>query len=210
RHRCLRDGNALDSLGFSALEDFRPGGHLPCGYRPGGAHQRREAGGRFGHHGPDADAGHGGGGYGGVDVLYRHHRRGRYRQLGGRGALTEGGAVPWLARWVQDLIVVVFFASAAYLLLPENELRPYARLVMGLVVIAALLAPAVELLQWEPTLWAPRLAPAGEEAAALIADGRRMAAEAQRRVLDEGRARAEAHVAGVAELALGGPPAAVE
>jgi len=118
--------------------------------------------------------------------------------------------VPWLVRWVQDLIVVVFFASAAYLLLPENELRPYARLVMGLVVIAALLAPAVELLQWEPALWAPRLAPAGEEAAALIADGRRMAAEAQRRVLDEGRARAEAHVAGVAELALGGPPAAVE
>jgi Stage III sporulation protein AF (Spore_III_AF). len=71
--------------------------------------------------------------------------------------------VPWLVRWVQDLIVVVFFASAAYLLLPENELRPYARLVMGLVVIAALLAPAVELLQWEPTLWAPRLAPAGEK-----------------------------------------------
>lgn len=115
----------------------------------------------------------------------------------------------WLADWVHDLIVVVFFVSVAYMLLPENELRPYARLVLGLVVIAALLGPTFELLRWEPQLLVPPVDQGGD-AADVVAQGRLLAQEAQRRLMEEGRARAFAHVASVAELALGDEPAGVD
>lgn len=112
----------------------------------------------------------------------------------------------WLATWVRDLVIVVFFVSVAYMLLPDNNLRQYTRFVMGLVVIVALLTPVLNLMHLDPTgLDAFGF---GESAAAeqLIVHGRFIAAEAQHRLTGEGRARSTAHVASVAELALGAAP----
>lgn len=116
----------------------------------------------------------------------------------------------WLSRWVHDLVVVVFFAGVAYLLLPENNLRPYARLVIGLVVIAALLGPALELLRWEPEMWSSGGLFAEGDATSVVADGQMLAATARRRVMEDNRDRLEAHVAGVVELILGEAPADLE
>lgn len=116
----------------------------------------------------------------------------------------------WLSAWVRDLVVVVFFVSATYMLLPENNLRQYARLAAGLVVIAALLTPVLTLMRWDPTdaAW-PGAGPGGptEE---LIARGGFLADQALRRLTEDGQRRATEHVRSVVEMALGATPHGVE
>ncbi|MFS8524271.1 MAG: stage III sporulation protein AF [Limnochordales bacterium] len=111
----------------------------------------------------------------------------------------------WLAGWVRDLVVVVFFVSAAFMLLPENRLRDYVRFMAGLVVIGALLAPALQLLRWDPgdADWFGGFPQGAENVAA---EGELLARRALERVAEEGRRRAYEHVAGVVELALGAAP----
>ncbi len=116
----------------------------------------------------------------------------------------------WLSDWVYDLVVIVFFVSVAYMLLPENNLRPYARLVMGLVVIAALLTPIFDIMQWEPgalSMWEGVERTSTEQ---LIAHGRYVAVEAQDRLTEDGRQRSVDHVASVVELVLGVVPRDVD
>lgn len=112
----------------------------------------------------------------------------------------------WLTAWVRELVIIVFFVTVAYMLLPENSLRRYARLVIGLVVIVALLAPMMDVMQLDPsTLGA--FAPGGTAAAdQIITRGQQIAAEAHLRLTGDGRTRGAAHVASVAELALGAIP----
>lgn len=112
----------------------------------------------------------------------------------------------WLAGWVRDLVIIVFFVSIAYMLLPENHLRQYARMVMGLIVIAALLTPMLDLMRLDPTGF--DAFGTGESASMenIIAHGRFIAEEARYRLTEEGRSRGVEHVASVVELALGAAP----
>lgn len=53
--------------------------------------------------------------------------------------------MPALTEWVRQLVVLVFVVSAAQLLLPTDNMRPYVRFVLGLVIVAALLTSMFEL-----------------------------------------------------------------
>ena len=48
-----------------------------------------------------------------------------------------------LVAWIQQLGFLVFFAGLAQILLPDNDLRKVARLVIGLVLILAVIEPVV-------------------------------------------------------------------
>ncbi|PTQ51689.1 MAG: hypothetical protein BLITH_1327 [Brockia lithotrophica] len=49
--------------------------------------------------------------------------------------------MPGLFAWVKELVSLVLFATLAELLLPEGSLRKYARLVLSLLVLTALIGP---------------------------------------------------------------------
>lgn len=116
----------------------------------------------------------------------------------------------WLAGWVRDLVIVVFFVSVAYMLLPENNLRQYARMVMGLVVVAALLTPILDIWRLDPSGWDVFGMSDSASTEQIIAHGRFIADEARFRLAETGRSRGEEHVASVVELALGTVPMSVD
>lgn len=118
--------------------------------------------------------------------------------------------MPWLTTWVRELVVIVFFVTVAYMLLPDNSLRRYARLVIGLVVIVALLAPMMDVIELDPAAIGAYSPGGPVSTEQIIADGQQLAAEAHRRLTGDGRGRGEAHVASVAELALGAVPEHVD
>lgn len=118
--------------------------------------------------------------------------------------------MPWLTTWVRELVVIVFFVTVAYMLLPDNSLRRYARLVIGLVVIVALLAPMMDVIDFDPSTIGAYSSGGPAATEQLIADGQQAAAAAHRRITGDGRSRGEAHVASVAELALGAVPEHVD
>src|SRR5690606_9267836 len=91
------------------------------------------------------------------------------------------------------------------MLLPENRLRDYVRFMAGLVVIGALLAPALQRLRWNPGDGGCVVG-CRQGAHNAVAGGELLARRALERVEGEGRRRAYEHVAGVVELALGAAP----
>lgn len=116
----------------------------------------------------------------------------------------------WVTEWVRDLVIIVFFVSVAYMLLPENNLRRYARLVLGLVVIVALLTPVMDLMRLDPSGFGSLHTEGNGSAETLIAQGQFIAAEAHQRLTGDGRVRSETHIASVVELALGAVPDRVD
>lgn len=50
--------------------------------------------------------------------------------------------------WVRTLIVIVLLGNLVDLLLPKGDLRRYAGLIVGLVLLAIMLRPLVEVLNW--------------------------------------------------------------
>mgnify|MGYP001384016954 CR=1 FL=1 len=53
----------------------------------------------------------------------------------------------FLASWIQQLILVVIMATFLDLLLPNNAMQRYVRLVMGLVILMLILSPLLTLLK---------------------------------------------------------------
>src|SRR5690625_4921899 len=49
-----------------------------------------------------------------------------------------------LTEWVRQLVVLVFVVSAAQLLLPTDDMRPYVRFVLGLIIVGALLSSVLD------------------------------------------------------------------
>src|SRR5690625_3734046 len=56
-----------------------------------------------------------------------------------------------LSDWVQTIVSLLLFLAFVQLLLPEHRLRDYTRLVLGLIVIAAVVTPLMSLL--DPQTW---------------------------------------------------------
>lgn len=107
--------------------------------------------------------------------------------------------------WIGQLGFLIFFAGAVQILLPDNDLRKAVRLVVGLVLIVAVVEPAVAWLDGasflEDPAWAGAVRlPSGE---AHIRRGQELAAEALVLAQDEWRFRAERELAALAALVPG-------
>ncbi|QCT02462.1 stage III sporulation protein AF [Paenibacillus algicola] len=56
----------------------------------------------------------------------------------------------WLSEWLRNVILIVIFAALVELLLPGNSMQRYARLVLSLMVLLALLQPILQLFHEAP------------------------------------------------------------
>ena len=56
----------------------------------------------------------------------------------------------WLNDWLKNVIMVVMFAAFVELILPGKSMQKYARLVLSMLILLALLRPVVELLAGPP------------------------------------------------------------
>lgn len=111
-----------------------------------------------------------------------------------------------LVAWIQQLGFLVFFAGLAQILLPDNDLRKVARLVIGLVLILAVIEPVVgwlngaELLRQLDGGGAAGLLPSGEPH---VRRGEELVATAVARVQGEWLAQTERELAALAGLVPG-------
>lgn len=55
--------------------------------------------------------------------------------------------IEWLSDWIKQIVILVLIATFLDLLLPNNALERYVKLVMGLLIILAMLVPIFDLLQ---------------------------------------------------------------
>lgn len=53
----------------------------------------------------------------------------------------------WLASWIQQLILVVIMATFLELLLPNNAMQRYVRLVMGFVILLLIVSPILTVIK---------------------------------------------------------------
>lgn len=89
---------------------------------------------------------------------------------------------------VRELVVLVILAVILELLLPEGDLRRYVRVVLGLLIIAAVLQAAVSF--WNRDLaadlsWVTLGQPDREATREIVRDGERLWQAGQARALDE-------------------------
>lgn len=57
-----------------------------------------------------------------------------------------------LMDWVRSLLLVAFVVTLIQMLLPDNGLRPYVRLVFGLVLLAVMIRPVIGIVE-DPGSW---------------------------------------------------------
>ncbi|OEF95512.1 stage III sporulation protein AF [Vulcanibacillus modesticaldus] len=53
--------------------------------------------------------------------------------------------IEWLNNWIKDIIILVLLASFVDILLPNSKIQKYARMVMGLLIILAILSPIMSI-----------------------------------------------------------------
>ncbi|WP_158509675.1 stage III sporulation protein AF [Limnochorda pilosa] len=112
----------------------------------------------------------------------------------------------FLLDWLHALISLVLLLALAELLLPDGSMRPYVRVILGVVLAVAVIRPFVQLgaFQWSlPALTLPP-PPRGEP----VAEGRRLALALQDRARREAEGQAALQAARLVELRLGVRPAA--
>lgn len=128
-----------------------------------------------------------------------------------------------LSGWIQTLVLLLLFVAFLQLLLPDHPLRDYTRVVLGLVIIAAVLGPLLGILDvptWEQAAQSALAAlesggPGGREMPSRadpelwIARGSALAQRAQGRVREEVRRRMDAQVRSLVLLIPGVREAAV-
>ena len=55
--------------------------------------------------------------------------------------------IAWLSDWLRDIIAVILLAVFVELLLPNQAMQRYARLVVGLFILLTILSPILKLIQ---------------------------------------------------------------
>lgn len=112
-----------------------------------------------------------------------------------------------ISAWVRDLAVMALILAFAEMLLPRNDLRKFARVVIGLVLVAIILGSLVDLSSLENTLATPLvpdvLEPTGTGARDYAAEGNRIAQAGLEVAGRDLRARFERQVQSLARLASG-------
>lgn len=61
--------------------------------------------------------------------------------------------IDWLSSWLKQIILLVLIATFLDLLLPNNAMDRYVKLVMGLLIIMAILSPLLQLIHSDLDLW---------------------------------------------------------
>lgn len=89
--------------------------------------------------------------------------------------------VALVSGWVKNIILIVLFASFLELLLPNSSLQRFIRVIMGLLVMLAILNPAIDLVQGNWTAGdIPTLGSGGQKQADIIRSANTAAAERER------------------------------
>lgn len=93
--------------------------------------------------------------------------------------------VALVSGWVKNIILIVLFASFLELLLPNSSLQRFIRVIMGLLIMLAILNPAIDLVQGN---WAvgdiPTLGTGGQKQADIVRSAN-MAVEERDRLAKE-------------------------
>lgn len=111
-----------------------------------------------------------------------------------------------LVDWIRQLGFLVFFAGLVQILLPDNDLRKTARLVIGLVFVLAVIEPMVAWLDGAWLLDEAVGAGAGgwfSSGESYVREGERLAADVLARAQDEWRLQAERELAALIALVPG-------
>lgn len=89
--------------------------------------------------------------------------------------------VALVSGWVKNIILIVLFASFLELLLPNSSLQRFIRVIMGLLIMLAILNPAIDLVQGNWTVGdMPTLAAGGQKQADIIQSANTAAVERER------------------------------
>ncbi|MEW6107084.1 MAG: stage III sporulation protein AF [Bacillota bacterium] len=112
-----------------------------------------------------------------------------------------------ISGWVRDLAVMALILAFAEMLLPRNDLRKFARVVIGLVLVAIILGSLVDLSSVEDALATPSIPDLSEAAASgrhdYAAEGNRIAQAGLEIAGRDVRTRLERQVESLARLASG-------
>ncbi|NLG79030.1 MAG: stage III sporulation protein AF [Firmicutes bacterium] len=112
-----------------------------------------------------------------------------------------------ISGWVRDLAVMALILAFAEMLLPRNDLRKFARVVIGLVLVAIILGSLVDLSSVEEALATPSIPDLSEAAGGgrhdYAAEGNRIAQAGLEIASRDVRTRLERQVESLARLASG-------
>lgn len=112
-----------------------------------------------------------------------------------------------ISGWVRDLAVMALILAFAEMLLPRNDLRKFARVVIGLVLVAIILGSLVDLSSVEDALATPSIPDLSEAAGGgrhdYAAEGNRIAQAGLEIASRDVRTRLERQVESLARLASG-------
>lgn len=113
----------------------------------------------------------------------------------------------WLVDWIRQLLHLVFLVLLLRLLLPDNDMKGYVKVVMGLVVLAALLQPLAGLVRSPDPLagvFDGIIAPQGAFAAdEWVARGQSMGESARARLVAQYEAALAAQIEALVPLVYG-------
>lgn len=109
-----------------------------------------------------------------------------------------------LVGWLHALISLVLLLALAELILPEGSMRPYVRVILGVVLVVAILRPVVQLgaSQWRlPALTLPAAGPEGP-----VAEGQRLAHVLEERARETVERQVALQASRLVELRVGVAP----
>ncbi|MDT8901063.1 stage III sporulation protein AF [Anaeroselena agilis] len=90
-----------------------------------------------------------------------------------------------LTDWVRNIIMVVLFATFLELLLPSSGMQRFVRVIMGMLILLAILGPAVDILQSRITPEMPAFAGQSDPAADRVTSGAEAVVRARDRLAAE-------------------------
>lgn len=99
--------------------------------------------------------------------------------------------VEGVGQWIRELALIILVGTLLEMLLPQNHMRRYARVIVGLLVVLAMLTPVMNLFRQGPPVvgtwqgWVPREG----ETERILEQGARWQKDRESRALEEYRRR---------------------
>lgn len=109
--------------------------------------------------------------------------------------------------WIRAVLLVSFLATLVSLLLPDNTLRPFVRLVTGLVLLSVLIQPLLMFVgteaAWEELQWESALGSAPPTVQVSLASGEAVRERGRQAVVDQVQMYVQGQVEAIVSLAPG-------
>ena len=109
----------------------------------------------------------------------------------------------WLSDWLRDIVLIILLAAFVDLLIPNNTLQRYVKVVVSLIILLTVLSPVISLIKADLTpesalrqaaaLQSEQPAQSMPELAAILRDGERLRQEREDQTLDMVAAEIELH-----------------